>query len=211
MRARLALLVLVAVGCSPFPLREKPVAPAADLVLVDARENRPNHRPGYDQLIYDVLPFVPWFGVDDVTHMNESYLPAVRSAAERSGLFSGITASGDDPAKRLESPLVLRVTVKDSTSRRTDTTYLLGFAIWPLYLLGVPDEYVTAEAALSLECLDRQGNVRARGEGIDSSHGFRWVYQKPEPWVESQVVSALEGAMARALEGCAPGVEKTRR
>ena len=207
MRARLALLVLVA-GCSPFPLREKPVAPAADLVLVDARENRPNWPRSYDQLIYDVLPLVPYFGVDDVTHMNESYLPAVRAAAERSGLFSGVTASGDDPAKRLDSPLVLRVTVKDSTSRRTDTTYLLGFVVWPLYLLGVPDEYVTAEAALSLECLDRQGNVLATASGSESSHAFRWTYQKPEPWVESHVVSALEGAMARALDDCAPGLER---
>ncbi len=100
------------------------------------------------------------------------------------------------------------MTVKDSTSRRTDTTYLLGFVVWPLYLLGVPDEYVTAEAALSLECLDRQGNVLATASGSESSHGFRWIYQKPEPWVESHVVSALEGAMARALDDCAPGLER---
>jgi hypothetical protein len=143
--------------------------------------------------------------------MNVSYLPALRSAVERSGVFSGVTASGDDPEKRLASPLVLRVTVKDSSSRRTDTTYLLGFAIWPLYLLGVPDEYVTAEAALALECLDRQGNVLATADVSASSHGCRWIYEKPEAWVESHVVSALEGAMARALEGTAADFEKTRK
>lgn len=218
----LAILGAVLCSCSGVdiysPLTDNPVAPAAEIVIVDERPEGRDVRRNYGGILLWLCPLLPYISGSERYFLDAVFVEAITAAVIHSGMFPDVATvggklhpdsrsrvfsyEGDPLQKRPASPLELRFVLKKSAHTETGTTYCLGFAAFVFYLLGAPSEYAKTSFAVELECVDRRDGTVCTAQGTCSDIRVTGLYYRSGTDCYDCIKLALKTSIYSALKQC---------